>query len=199
VRRLVKVAVWIGVFAVCAGAGAYVAAHTNPFPPGVEDPGARSPSPTTAAPAVALRWSGTMRSRTEHVFHVGGSCVTRWRTRLSFSVHGAAIHGTGVAKLAGEVRCDFPEVQVQTVALQLQVSGVMRGDAATLGFAIVGEPDPRGSTDLGGLTATLALMHPRADLGARPASTTAHAQRPDGDLGVFRSTSRLTLDCARGC
>ena len=40
-RRLGKVLAWTLVFAACAAVGAVVAANTNPFPPGVEDPGAR--------------------------------------------------------------------------------------------------------------------------------------------------------------
>jgi hypothetical protein len=199
VRRGVKVAVWIGVFAVCAGAGAYVAAHTNPFPPGVDDPGARSTTPTSASPAVVPRWTGTMRSRTEHVFHVGGSCDTRWRTGFSFEVRGDAIRGEGVARIVGDVRCDFPEVQVQTVAIHLRVTGRLRDGTATLRFALAGQPDPFGSKDLGGFTATVEMMRPRLGLDAASASTTTRSQRSDGDLGVYRSASRLTLDCVRGC
>ena len=47
-----KVVLWMLAFAAAVGAGAFVASRSNPFPPGVEDPGARptvapkSPSPT---------------------------------------------------------------------------------------------------------------------------------------------------------
>jgi hypothetical protein len=199
VRRGVKLAVWIGVFGVCAGAGAYVAAHTNPFPPGVEEPGARPPTSTSVSLAVVPRWAGSMRSRTEHVFHVGGRCVTRWRTGLSFDVRDGSIRGEGVARLVGDVRCDFPEVQVQTIAIHLRITGTIRSGIAALRFAVEGVPDPRGSRDLGGFAATVDLLRPRAGLGGSSASTTTHAQRSDGDLGVYRSAGRLILDCVRGC
>ena len=42
-RKGVKVAAWVAVFLACAGVGAYVAAHTDPFPPGVDRPGATAP------------------------------------------------------------------------------------------------------------------------------------------------------------
>jgi hypothetical protein len=199
VRGGVKVAAWVGMFAVCAGAGAYVAAHTNPFPPGVEDPGSRSIAPTSASPAVVQRWTGTMRSRTEHVFHVGGSCVTWWRTGFSFDVRGDTVQGAGVARLLGDVRCDFPEAQVQSIALNLRITGTVRDGTATLRFAADGPPDPRGSRDLGGFTATVDALRPKLRLGGSPASTTVRQQRSDGDLGVYRSNSRVLVDCVRGC
>lgn len=51
----VKVVVWILVLLVCAGAGAFVASRTDPFPPGVEDPGAR---PRTTDLSVVERSDG---------------------------------------------------------------------------------------------------------------------------------------------
>ena len=46
-RRWVKVAAWAAVFLACAGIGAYIAAHTDPFPPGVDRQG-ESPFPTVS-------------------------------------------------------------------------------------------------------------------------------------------------------
>jgi hypothetical protein len=198
VRRAVKVVVWVGVFSVCAGAGAYVAAHTNPFPPGVDDPGARSTTPTSSAPSVVPRWTGTMRSRTEHVFHVGGSCLTEWRTEFTFAVRAGTIRGRGVARLVGDASCDFPEVQVQTRALRLRVAGAVVDRSVTVRFVRIGPADPIGSDDLGGFTATLSRIVLRPGLAAA-----GNAERtvsvPDGDLGVYRSVNRATLTCTRGC
>ena len=83
-RRGLKIVVWVGVFAVCAGAGAFVAAHTNPFPPGVEDPGARSTTPPSTSPSPASeRWSLAMTSATRHELHVGGASATAYRKFFS--------------------------------------------------------------------------------------------------------------------
>jgi hypothetical protein len=198
VRRGVKVVVWIAVFGLCASAGAYVAAHTNPFPPGVEDPGARSTTPTSSAPAVIPRWNGTMRSRTEHVFHVGGSCVTTWRTEFTFAARAGSIRGGGVARLVGDASCDFPQAQVQTRAIRLRVIGTFAQRMLTLRFVRVGGVDPIGSSDLGGFEATVSqiVLRPRMELHGGARSTVT---RPDGDLGTYRSVNDATLTCTRGC
>jgi hypothetical protein len=52
VPRWAKVLIWIVVFAAFAAAGAYAASRTDPFPPGVEDPGARDDA--RGAPAADL-------------------------------------------------------------------------------------------------------------------------------------------------
>ena len=79
--KVVKVVLWVVVFGVAIAAGAYQASKSNPFPPGVEDPGARPsqtpkhPSPSSPAASVAdLR----MQITSTHVLHVGGSCQSRW-------------------------------------------------------------------------------------------------------------------------
>jgi hypothetical protein len=198
VRRGVKVVVWIGVFAVCAGAGAYVAANTNPFPPGVDDPGARSTTPTSSAPTVVPRWTGTMRSSTEHVFHVGGSCVTAWRTGFTFAVRAGTIRGRGVARLVGDASCDFPQAQVQTRAIRLRVIGTFVQRMRTLRFVRVGGVDPIGSSDLGGFEATVShiVLRPKTELHGGARSTVT---QPDGDLGTYRSMNRAALTCLSGC
>jgi hypothetical protein len=200
VGRGIKVAVWLGVFALCAGAGAYVAAHTNPFPPGVEDPGARSITPTSASPAALPRWTGTMRSSTEHVFHVGGRCATDWIATFAFRIDAAGnVRGSGNARLHGEPRCDFPVAQVQTVALGLRVTGAEEGSQVRLGFARVGTADPLGSQDLGGFTMTLAGMQPAIRTDVPPRTWTFVVRRPDGDLGTYGSRNQLIARCVRSC
>jgi hypothetical protein len=198
VGRGIKIAVWLGVFGICAGAGAYVAAHTNPFPPGVEDPGARSPTATSATPAPVSRWSGTMRSRTEHVFHVGGMCATDWVTTLSFTARDGAVAGQGVARLRGDARCDFPEAQVQARVIRLRVIGTFVQRMLTLRFVRLGGVDPIGSSDLGGFEATVShvVLRPRTELHGGAERTVT---RPDGDLGTYRSVNRATLTCLSGC
>jgi hypothetical protein len=62
-RRLLKVAAWAAVFLTCAGIGAFVAAQTDPFPPGVDDPGLR-PTPSTGTDAPGLvTWPAVLSSR----------------------------------------------------------------------------------------------------------------------------------------
>ena len=68
-RRGVKVAAWAAVFLACAGVGAYIAAHSDPFPPGVDRPSASSlptGSPASSSPSAAepIAWVGSFRSFT---------------------------------------------------------------------------------------------------------------------------------------
>ena len=159
-RRSLKIVAWIAAFAACAGVGAFIASRTDPFPPGVEDPGARptSPAPTVTSspiPAGAERWTGIVRARTYHDLFVGGRCRTDWVIPIRFSVdEDGAISGTGAAKRQGELRCDFPTAQVQSEEITLVVGGHRRDGLFDLSLA----PEsfvPDGSSDFGGLVATL--------------------------------------------
>lgn len=207
--RWLKVAIWAVVFAGCAGAGAYVAAHTDPFPPGVEDPGARptSPSSTRSAtgspPAEPVAIRIDMTSDTRHELHVGGMCTSAWRSHalVEVAADGAAT-GAGIAKLQAEAACSFSQAQVQTQTIVLRIAGTFRGGVLELSFQEGGR-DPIGSQDLGGFTNTLHFMHPRVRL-ALGASGTVGATaftvvRPDGDLGRYVSVDRLHATCKRGC
>jgi hypothetical protein len=201
VRRGVKVVIWTGVFVACAGAGAYVAAHTNPFPPGVEDPGARptSPPPTSPVPA-AQRWSLGMVTTSFHQLHVGGRCRSAWDTSGAVTIgpDGAA-SGHARAKLipAPQV-CDFPIAQVQTKIIDLTVTGRRTGNRLVLRFSIAGR-SPTGSNDLGGFEETLRLVIPKVNLGSESPSAAARAKKSDGDLGFYASESGIHMDCSGGC
>jgi hypothetical protein len=125
--RWVKVAAWTAVFLACAGAGAYIAAHTDPFPPGVDRPG-ESPFPTaTPSPSPSpepVVWAGTLRSVTSHELYVGGRCTTRWHGNLRFTADTAGmITGTGNARLFGRLECDFPIAQTQVRRFGIAVVG----------------------------------------------------------------------------
>ena len=198
-RRWVKVVVWTVVFAACAGAGAFVAAHTNPFPPGVEDPGARptTPPPTTSAPANE-RWSLVMFSTTRHDLHVGGSCRSTWRTTGSVTIHA---DGTVAGSASARVRawgCDFTVAQVQSRLVRLTVSGERSGERIGLEFSLAGSAPP-GSQDLGGFTATVEDLRPGASITGGHAGAGWRLTRPDGDLGRYTNESEVQLDCATGC
>ena len=200
-RRGVKVVVWTGVFAASAGAGAYVAAHTNPFPPGVEDPGARSTSPPPTSSALATeRWSLEMTTTSSHQLHVGGSCRSAWETSglVTIRLSGAA-SGSGIATLLpAPPVCDFPTAQIQTRKIRLVVTGRRSGNRLVIRFA-VDDLAPTGSTDLGGFVETLRLLAPEVKLGHGTRTSAATAKKPDGDRGFYSSETGLHMNCIAGC
>ena len=123
-----KVAAWAALFLACAGVGAYIAAHSDPFPPGVDRPtgsSLASASTSPSGPPAPERWVGSFRSSTYHQLYVGGRCTTRWRGDLRFTVDPdtGAVEGTGAARLFGVLECDFPIAQTQVRRFRLQVVG----------------------------------------------------------------------------
>ena len=91
-RKPVKVAAWAAVFLACAGVGAFIAANTDPFPPGVDRPGASptesvSVTPSPSRTPVPVKWVGSLQSVTYHQLYGGGRCTDRKSTRLNSS-HG---------------------------------------------------------------------------------------------------------------
>lgn len=134
-RRAIKVAAWTAAFLTSAGVGAYIAANTDPFPPGVDRPGvSAAPTTPTSSPAPKpVRWVGSLRSFTYHELYVGGRCITRWRGTLRFTVDGAGrIAGTGAARLDGGLECDFPIAQTQVRRVGLEITGRVRDGRLTI-------------------------------------------------------------------
>ena len=198
-----KVAIWVVVFAACAAAGAVVAAHTDPFPPGVEDPGARSPTSATRSsePPSVQMWRGTWLSQTAHRFHVGGSCRTSWRAALTFTIDAGKIRGETTAELQGTATCDFPVAQVQAHVIRLAVGGFVEGRRLHPRFSELSR-DPVGSHDLGGLTNTVRAIRPSLVISVdHPMVATGDmtVTVPDGDLGRYESRSQFNLTCVSGC
>ena len=204
--RSVKILVWVLVFLAFAGAGAWVASRTDPFPPGVTDPGARPPvSPSSlpgpSAPAQPSRWQLTAEVRSVHVLHVGGACRSDWevqallRERPDGALAGEGLIGEGLATLAGDAGCDFATADAQTDAVVLRVRGSLRDDLIVLRVR-AGRSDPAGSKDLGGLLATLPSV---LDLGARPFKGSTVVQMPDGNEGTYRATWHSRLACVDEC
>jgi hypothetical protein len=194
----VKLTLWLGVFGVCAGVGAFVAAHTNPFPPGVEDPGSRPTTPTPTSAPTSQRWSLVMNSATRHDLHVGGSCRSRWHTSGRVTIHP---DGSAEGQARATVRgwgCDFPVAQVQTRTVTLAVAGAMSGGRLVLRFSEIGAV-PTGSQDLGGFRETIPLLIARVQLASGHGGAPTKAVRPDGDLGRFTSVGPIYLDCATDC
>ena len=155
--KALKVAAWAALFLACAGVGAYIAAHSDPFPPGVDRPGA-SPlaSASPSGPPAAERWVGSFRSFTYHQLYVGGRCTTRWRGDLRYSVdtETGAIEGAGTARLLGELECDFPIAQVQAERVELAITGRMREGSLRLHLSQTGIA-PTSARDYGGFVALL--------------------------------------------
>ena len=102
-RTPVKIVAWTLAFAAAAGAGAYVAAHTDPFPPGVDDPGARSTSPSTSVVPTPTsepeprRWQVDAEVGSEHQLHVEGPVTPTGRSKAS-SRNAAEVASIGVGR-----------------------------------------------------------------------------------------------------
>jgi hypothetical protein len=191
VPKVVKVVVWVAVFSACAVAGAFVASRSDPFPPGVPDPGVR-PTPTpTQTPPGPVQWVLAMDVTSRHLLHVGGSCRTDWHVTgvVTIQTNGRAA-GDANAKLVAPAACDFSQAQVQTKAIKLVVVGKTIDGQLHLSFSEAGRT-PAGSQDLGGFTNTLSLIKPAVRMPRGKASILA--TRPDGDLGTYSSSTRVQL------
>jgi hypothetical protein len=199
VPKPVKILLWVLAFVLAAGLGALVASRSNPFPPGVEDPGARSPSllPATSPPmsssAGPQMWNLAMLVRSQHRLHEGGACRSNWRVhgRLGAQTDGT-LAGRAVATLRGRATCDFPQAQVQTNKIGLEVRGSLHGEKVELRFRETVE-SPRGSRDLGGFVGTLPLIRPVVGIAQGRGTESFAESRPDGDKGEYASTGKLQL------
>lgn len=201
--RAVKVLVWVLVLLAFAGAGAYVASRTDPFPPGVTDPGARAtatpselPGSSPSGTAQPSRWQLTADVRSVHVLHVGGECRSDWEVQSVLSERpDGTLTGEGLATLAGDAGCDFATADTQTEVVVLTVRGGRRDDLVILRAEADGL-DPVGSKDLGGFVATLPVV---LNLGGDPLSDSVTATMSDGKDGTYRANWRTRLTCLDGC
>jgi hypothetical protein len=195
VPKPLKIVVWVVVFAACGGLGAFVASRSNPFPPGVEDPGAHATTPPTSAAPAPTSWALTMRIDTQHTLHEGGACRSDWNVSGTIEIQpNGKTSGAADAKLASPAACDFSQSQVQAEAIRIVVSGDRTGGVLRLSFAEAGRT-PVGSSDLGGLTNTLRFIRPAVKLppGARSGHARTKVTRSDGDLGSYNSTTLLRV------
>lgn len=190
-----KIVIWVAVFAMCAGVGAFVASRSNPFPPGVEDPGAHLTPTQTPTQPVPTGWTLTIRVDTQHTLHEGGACRSDWNVTGTIEIQpdGKAA-GAADAKLAAPASCDFAQSQVQAKAIRLSVTGTRAAGVLRLSFSEAGRT-PAGSSDLGGFTNTLRFTHPVVKLPTRAQTghTVTKVTRSDGDLGSYSSTWLLRL------
>jgi hypothetical protein len=203
VRRGLKVAAWAAVFLGAAGIGAYIAEHTELFPPDVEAAtGSVSPSTssTIGTPApLDPTWEGVIRSASYHDLYVGGRCTTHWITRFTFdALDNGQVVGSGTARLDGDRECTFPNAQVNAERIEVAVAG----DWDESGFRILlndGDRSPRGTADYGGFAPTVfedrgsAVMD--VPLGPEDsASATIRMERADDQgRGRYVSVNRVSL------
>jgi hypothetical protein len=197
VPKALKIVLWVLAFCIAAGLGAFAASRTDPFPPGVEDPGARPvatvTTPPPSSPAASQRWSLRMVSKTRHRLHEGGACTSNWVTTGELAtVSPGAIEGNAVAELLPSAGCSFPQAQVQTDTVSLRVVGELRGARIRLSFDETGR-SPAGSQDLGGFIATLPRLAPALRLADVRDETVAAAVEPDGDRGSYASVNKVQL------
>jgi hypothetical protein len=201
------VAAWAAVFLGAAGIGAYVAAHTELFPPDVEGAAGPSSSLTPSASASPSdtptptdpTWHGVMRSGSYHELYVGGRCTTQWVTTFSFdALDNGKVVGSGTAKLDGKRACTFPNAQINAERIEVSVAGEWDGSGFRLRLND-GERSPRGTADYGGFAPTVfddaassVMDVPLA--GADAASATIRLDRPDDQgRGRYVSVNRVSL------
>lgn len=192
-RRGLKVISWVVVLAACAGVGAYIASRTNPFPPGVEDPGARPTEPASPSEAPDVSWVGSGVVRSTHRLFVGGSCQTNWGIRMVLRSEGNRVEGDGVATLRGDADCDFPIAQVQTRRVRLEVEGRIRGTALLLRFT-ERVRTPAGSIDLGAFVPLLDRLSLRLGVDGETAAGDFEISVPDGDRGSYEAAAAVRLN-----
>ncbi len=196
-RRILKVVVWMIVFAACAAVGAVVAANTNPFPPGVEDPGARpdaSPSAASDEPAPAGAWLVHIDARTHHDLLVGGRCAAAWRIVVGVTAGEGPIDSGASATLKGDVRCDEPTAQVQAERIELRATGVLRDGELRFRLEETSR-SPAGAQELSGFLETIPTV-PIAIAAREGATSSIDRELPDGGGGIFSVAMSATVTAA---
>jgi hypothetical protein len=192
VRGWVRVLLWVVILLACAGVGAFIGSRSNPFPPGVPDPGARPSDSPSPPPPELDEWPITMVSRTTHTFHVGGSCTSAWRVKGTLRISAAGkITGRGVGRLQPGAGCDFPSAQVQAERILILFLGRRAGGELDLRFRDGGRM-PAGSQDLGAFAKTLETL--RVAIVERPGSEVkkqARIEDPEGE--IYRSATTIRL------
>lgn len=194
-RPFARIVVWTIVFATCAAVGAVVAANTNPFPPGVEDPGARpsavSPTVDPDPSASGGSWLVRIDTRTYHDLFVGGRCAANWRIDVGIAVADGPIDSAGAATLKSELRCDEPTAQVQAERIDLRAVGVLRDGELRFRLEETGR-SPAGSQELSGFLETIPTLH--LEMPARDGATASFDfEIPDGGQGTFGAAGSVVL------
>ena len=206
--RPLRVVLWVVAFVGAAGIGAFVAAHSNPFPPSVEP--TRTPSVAlTSGPGPSTPsqvWRGTISSTTSHQLYVGGSCDTTWRGTLTLVVRAdASVRGVGSVRRVGALRCDFPTSQAQVASFRLLVTGTATSQGLELHLAEAGRTPSSGADEYGGFLRTVLSPGARSTLdvpatGRLDAAGVVSLHRVDAEgRGTYASRTRIEASCARRC
>jgi hypothetical protein len=184
---------WVVILLACAGVGAFIASRSNPFPPGVPDPGATPPTESPSPSPVVVEWSVAMTSRTTHTYRVGGSCTSAWRLqgRLEISEAAGRVLGRGVARVQPGAACDFPSAQVQARRVVVLFHGGREGDTLELRFE-AGRVTPAGSQDLGAFLETIGAL--RVSIPERAGARVSEPVRIEGQEDeVYRAVTTIRL------
>lgn len=191
-RGWTRFLLWVVILLACAGVGAFIGSRSNPFPPGVPDPGAQPSDGPNPSPPELDEWPITMVSRTTHTFHVGGSCTSAWRVKGTLRISpSGGITGRGSARLQPGAGCDFPSAQVQAERILVEFVGRRDGDELQLRFRDV-ERMPAGSQDLGAFAKTLETL--RVAIVERPGSEiTKQTRIEDPEDEIYRSVTTIRL------
>ncbi|MEA2556646.1 MAG: hypothetical protein QOG88_184 [Actinomycetota bacterium] len=195
-RRGLKIVGWVAAFSACFAVGAVIAAHSDPFPPGVTDPGATATATTGSPSPVGSTLIGTVHVQTVHNLYVGGACRTNWKGSLELQEDAeGSVTGTGTFDLLGSLHCDFAVIQAQTKTINVGVTGSVSGKRVTLSLTEAGR-DPKGTNDFGGLAHTLRFLKLSVPLGDLQQ---VHASRSDLDRGTYTATGTFTVACSANC
>jgi hypothetical protein len=195
-RRGLKVIGWVFAFSASFAVGAVIAAHSDPFPPGVTDPGATIEPTHSPSPTVGATLTGTLALQTVHNLYVGGACRTNWQGALTIQQDATgSVSGTGALHLVGGLHCDFSVIQVQTKTVNVSVAGSVSGDRLTLTIT-QGSREPKASDDFGGLTHTVRFLGLSVPLGGQQQLA---ATRSDGDRGTYTAAGSFTAVCTSSC
>jgi hypothetical protein len=186
-----RVAVWVGVFVVAIGAGAFVASRSDPFPPDVDG---KSATPGASPTLTTDHWMLRTTTRSAHILHVGGTCRGLWIMNAPLvATPDGTVAGTATAKLAGRVTCPFATSQVEALRIPVDIAGHIGSGAMVLVFRADSGTQPAGSTDLAGYAPALSVI--RLPVDGTSASATLTTVVPDGDQGTFRSIMRARIAC----
>lgn len=191
-----KIVGWVFAFSSCFAVGAVIAAHSDPFPPGVTDPGATVVPTGSPASPTGPTLTGTLHLQTAHYLYVGGACRTNWKGTLTIQQDATgSVSGSGALDLAGGLHCDFSVIQAQTQTARVGVTGSVNGKRVTLILTEAGR-DPKASSDFGGLTHTVRFLKLSVPLEGQQQ---VHASRSDGDRGTYTAAGTFTIACTASC
>jgi hypothetical protein len=195
-RRGLKILGWVFAFSACFAVGAVIAAHSDPFPPGVPDPGATATATGSPPSPVGAMLTGTVHLQTVHNLYVGGACRTNWKGVLTLQEDaGGSVTGTGAFDLLGRLNCDFAVIQAQTKTINVGIAGSVNGKRVTLTLTEAGR-DPKGTNDFGGLAHTLRFLKLSVPVGGLQQ---VHASRSDLDRGTYTAAGTFAVTCSANC